>query len=199
MDLDLKNKIFFVSGSSGGIGLGIARSLLEEGSKVILNGRKKEKLIQVKDNLSKEYKEKISTVLGDINHRKTIEMVSEVASKKWGQLDGLVANVGGVKKVHGWDIEQDEWDWFVENNFSVAYNTIQPLIPLIKKSHGSIIIIGSIANIQFEVLIPFAIGSIVSLLIMPRLINFLLSQYKLNIMIFFAALIFISGVLIFPN
>ena len=61
------------------------------------------------------------------------------------------------------------------------------------------IIIGSIANIQFEVLIPFAIGSIVSLLIMPRLINFLLSQYKLNIMIFFAALIFVSGVLIFPN
>ena len=61
------------------------------------------------------------------------------------------------------------------------------------------IIIGSIANIQCEVLIPFAIGSIVSLLIMPRLINFLLSQYKLNIMIFFAALIFISGVLIFPN
>jgi putative membrane protein len=61
------------------------------------------------------------------------------------------------------------------------------------------IIIGSIANTQFEVLIPFAIGSIVSLFIMPRLINFLLSQYKLNIMIFFAALIFISGVLIFPN
>ena len=61
------------------------------------------------------------------------------------------------------------------------------------------IIIGSIANIQLEILMPFAIGCLISLLLMPKIINHLLSKYKLNIMIFFAALIFISGVLIFPN
>ena len=61
------------------------------------------------------------------------------------------------------------------------------------------IIIGSIANMQLEILIPFAIGSLISLLLMPKIINHLLSKYKLNIMIFFAALILVSGVLIFPN
>lgn len=61
------------------------------------------------------------------------------------------------------------------------------------------IIIGSIANIQLEILMPFAIGCLISLLLMPKIINYLLSKYKLNIMIFFAALIFVSGVLIFPN
>ena len=61
------------------------------------------------------------------------------------------------------------------------------------------IIIGSIANIQLEILMPFAIGCLISLLLMPKIINHLLSKYKLNIMIFFAALIFVSGVLIFPN
>ena len=61
------------------------------------------------------------------------------------------------------------------------------------------IIIGSIANIQLEILVPFAIGCLISLLLMPKIINYLLSKYKLNIMIFFAALIFVSGVLIFPN
>ena len=61
------------------------------------------------------------------------------------------------------------------------------------------IIIGSIANIQLEILVPFAIGCLISLLLMPKIINHLLSKYKLNIMIFFAALIFVSGVLIFPN
>ena len=61
------------------------------------------------------------------------------------------------------------------------------------------IIIGSIANVEFEVLVPFAIGCLTSLLLMPKIINFLLSQYKLNIMIFFAALIFVSGILIFPS
>ena len=61
------------------------------------------------------------------------------------------------------------------------------------------IIIGSIANIQLEILMPFAIGCLISLLLMPKIINHLLSKYKLNIMIFFAALIVVSGVLIFPN
>ena len=61
------------------------------------------------------------------------------------------------------------------------------------------IIIGSIANMQPEILMPFAIGCLISLFLMPKIINHLLSKYKLNIMIFFAALIFVSGVLIFPN
>lgn len=61
------------------------------------------------------------------------------------------------------------------------------------------IIIGSIANLQLEILMPFAIGCLISLFLMPKIINHLLSKYKLNIMIFFAALIFVSGVLIFPN
>ena len=61
------------------------------------------------------------------------------------------------------------------------------------------IIIGSIANMQLEILMPFAIGCLISLFLMPKIINHLLSNYKLNIMIFFAALIFVSGVLIFPN
>ena len=61
------------------------------------------------------------------------------------------------------------------------------------------IIISSIANMQLVILMPFAIGCLISLLLMPKIINHLLSKYKLNIMIFFAALIFVSGVLIFPN
>jgi putative membrane protein len=61
------------------------------------------------------------------------------------------------------------------------------------------IIIGSIANMQLEILMPFAIGCLISLFLMPKIINHLLSKYKLNLMIFFAALIFVSGVLIFPN
>ena len=61
------------------------------------------------------------------------------------------------------------------------------------------IIIGSIANMQLEILMPFAIGCLISLFLMPKIINHLLSKYKLNVMIFFAALILVSGVLIFPN
>ena len=47
-----------------------------------------------------------------------------------------------------WEINKDDWDWFFNNNFSVAYNAIQPLIPLLIKSRGSIVTIGSIAGLE---------------------------------------------------
>jgi len=148
MDLKIKDKVFFVSGSSSGIGLGIAISLLKEGCNVIINGRKKEKLDKVKNNLSDQYKDKIIAVCGDVNKIKTLDTVKDKAIKKWGQLDGVIANAGGVKKTHKWDIAQNDWDWYFANNFSVAHNTIQPLIPLLIKRKGSIVIIGSIAAME---------------------------------------------------
>jgi len=60
------------------------------------------------------------------------------------------------------------------------------------------LIIRSIAEINFLILIPFAIGCIASLLIMPKFINLLIIRYKMNVMVFFSALILASGALLFP-
>ena len=35
---------------------------------------------------------------------KTLDTVKDKAIKKWGQLDGVIANAGGVKKTHKWDL-----------------------------------------------------------------------------------------------
>ncbi|MDA7828830.1 DUF368 domain-containing protein [Gammaproteobacteria bacterium] len=59
-------------------------------------------------------------------------------------------------------------------------------------------IIGSIAILNFSILIPFAFGCLISLLTMPKLLNSLLEVRKKEIMTFFTALILLSGILTFP-
>jgi putative membrane protein len=58
------------------------------------------------------------------------------------------------------------------------------------------LVISSIANLDLAILIPFASGCLLSLLIMPKLILFLMTNYKNNTISLFSGLIFISGALL---
>ena len=56
-------------------------------------------------------------------------------------------------------------------------------------------IIGSISNLNFEVLVPFVFGMLIALIIMPRLINKAYEKYGKSILIFFGGLILAAGLL----
>lgn len=58
------------------------------------------------------------------------------------------------------------------------------------------LVISSIALFNFSVLIPFALGCFISVMTMPKLISFLMNNYKNNIISFFSGLIFISGAML---
>ena len=60
------------------------------------------------------------------------------------------------------------------------------------------LIIGSIATLNMTTLIPFALGCLISLLTMPKIVHYLLDRFNTNIMTFFSALILVSGILLFP-
>ena len=69
---------------------------------------------------------------------------------------------------------------------------------ILKATNYHELVIGSVANIDLKILLPFGIGCIASLLIMPKFINYLLAEYKLQVMTFFASLILVSGVITSP-
>ena len=56
-------------------------------------------------------------------------------------------------------------------------------------------IIGSISNLNIDVLLPFAIGMLIALIVMPRIINKAYEKYGKSILIFFGGLIFSAGLL----
>ena len=61
------------------------------------------------------------------------------------------------------------------------------------------LIIGSIATLNMTILIPFALGCLISLLTMPKIVHHLLDRFNTSIMTFFSGLILVSGILLFPS
>src|SRR5262245_3623934 len=95
MDLQLKNKVALVTGSSSGIGASIAETLSSEGATVIVHGRNDERTRRVADGISKRGG-KAFAVVGDLAEEAGARMVVEDSLKAAGRIDILINNAGGT-------------------------------------------------------------------------------------------------------
>ena len=92
MDLGLKGKAAIVTGGTSGIGLSIARRLLEEGTKVFISGRDKDKLKQSIAELSGVGN--ISGASASVENPADAARLVEEAARWAGRLDIVVSNAG---------------------------------------------------------------------------------------------------------
>ena len=97
MNLDLKDKLALVSGSTKGIGLAIATSLADEGARVIVNGRRQESVAEALTKIRAQYPEaKLEGFWGDLSSSATAaELVARFPS-----VDILVNNLGKIGRAH---------------------------------------------------------------------------------------------------
>lgn len=117
MNLNLQGKVVFVAGSSRGIGFSIAETFLQEGSKVVLTGRKIEDLQQARSRLTKYSDSQIFSFVGDLCQREVVVDALNQAFEYFGQIDAVVANIGKGAGVLGWEVSKDEWLQSLEINF----------------------------------------------------------------------------------
>ena len=108
MNLGLSDKVVIVSGSSKGIGKGVADILASEGAFVILTGRDRVVLNKSREELSLKYPGKIYSIDGDLNDDNVLKKIRQDAINRFGQIDAIVANAGAVKDTHDWDIADKE-------------------------------------------------------------------------------------------
>lgn len=148
MNLGFKDKVIVISGSSRGIGKGIAGVLLEEGARVVITGRGEEDVRKTFDEFAQRYPEGVLSFVGDLTEDISLDGLETSVLSRWGVIDGVVANAGAVKHVHSWDISHADWDWYLRNNFDVAVRFIQKFIPHLIRSKGSIVAVGSIAGVE---------------------------------------------------
>jgi len=149
MNLNLDNKNYIVSGSSRGIGLAIARILLQEGAQVMITGRNKEDVASVVNNFSNRFPGKVYGQAGDLNDPKVLSQLKVFVATKWKILHGIIANAGAVKKVQNWDVPESDWEWFYSVNFKVTVNFVTNFIPNLKEATGAaIVVISSIAGVE---------------------------------------------------
>ncbi len=91
--MSLANKVVAITGGGTGIGADTAQAFYAAGAKVILNGRRKDKLSQTAAKIDPSGKSVIY-VVGDIGQPHTSEQIVELATTKFGGLDILFNNAG---------------------------------------------------------------------------------------------------------
>jgi 3-oxoacyl-[acyl-carrier protein] reductase len=148
MNLNLADKVFVVSGSSRGIGKGIAEVLLAEGARIILTGRDPVSLASTFDELHNKFSDRVLQCAGDLSEIEILKRVEKLVLQKWSQIDGVIANAGAVKPVAEWDIPEADWEWYFDANFNVAIRFVTQFIPHLKQTKGSIVFISSIAGVE---------------------------------------------------
>jgi len=141
MDLQLKSKTAFVSGSTQGIGFAIARQLLLEGAGVIINGRTREKIDDAIGKLAGEIPAaRVSGIAADFADAAAVNaLLTELP-----EVDILVNNVGIFELREFAGIRDEDWARFFEVNVMSGVRLSRTLLPgMLARNWGRIIFISS--------------------------------------------------------
>lgn len=143
MDLGLRGKRALVTGSSSGIGAGIARLLAAEGCAVVVHGRDAAKARTVADDIGGA-----SVAIGDLSTDAGADAVAAAA----GEIDILVNNAGGAagtSAMHWTEVDEAGWEATYQLNAIAAARMIRRLLPAMQaKGWGRIINVASAAGTQ---------------------------------------------------
>ncbi|MBA3760752.1 MAG: 3-oxoacyl-[acyl-carrier-protein] reductase [Gemmatimonadales bacterium] len=142
--MDLTGKTAFVTGSTRGIGLAIARSLYGAGAKVAVVGRDLERARTVAESLG----ERATPVACDVANVAEVEAAVAAAEKALGPIDILVNNAGITRDNILLRLTEDDWDAVLDANLKGAFITIRATIKgMMKRRAGRIINITSIVGL----------------------------------------------------
>ena len=147
MDLELKGKTVLVTGSSAGIGAGVAELMAAEGARVAIHGRDDGRLQEVLAGLAGEGH---IAAKGDLATDEGAKALADAALAAFGHIDILVNVVGGPGGPLTWGNTTSEmWaDQFQLNTLS-AVRMMNLLVPGMKeRGWGRVVNIGSIAGVR---------------------------------------------------
>jgi 3-hydroxybutyrate dehydrogenase len=142
----LKGKTALVTGSTSGIGLGIARSLAAQGSNIILNGfGDAQEIAKLQADLAKEFDIKTAYQGADMSKPAEIEAMMRAANEEFGGVDILVNNAGIQHVSNIEDFPVEKWDAIIAINLTSAFHTTRLALPSMKKKNwGRIINVASV-------------------------------------------------------
>ncbi len=151
---NLKGKVAFITGGTKGIGFGIAESLLAQGCKVAISGRKEASAKEAADNLAKSSGLETLGIEADVRSMETMKKALTAIESKFGSVDAVIANAGLGHFGSITEITEEQWHETIDTNLTGVFNTIKASIDGLKKSKGYFITIASLAGTNF-----FANGS----------------------------------------
>lgn len=137
-------KTVLITGASSGFGEAAARIFAENNYRLILTGRRSERL----EKLKKELDTEVLTLCFDVRNKEGVAEAINSLPTEWQNIDILINNAGlasGLDKIQ--DGKLDDWDKMIDTNVKGLLYVSNAIIPLMKKKgSGHIINIGSTAG-----------------------------------------------------
>ncbi|MFK7982146.1 MAG: SDR family NAD(P)-dependent oxidoreductase, partial [Saprospiraceae bacterium] len=141
MDLQLKNKTVFITGSTGGIGFATAKLFLQEGAAVFINGRYQHSVDKAVELLATQFPNaKIGGISADFAKKEEVEALI----KQLPAIDILINNVGIYQSTSFYEMPDEAWTEQFEVNVMSGVRLSRHLLPkMIDENWGRIIFISS--------------------------------------------------------
>lgn len=141
----LKNKIAVVTGSTSGIGLGIAKAFAKQGADVALNSfiadKESDRLVK---ELAAETGVRVTFVKADMSKPAEIYSMVEQVTKEFGRVDILVNNAGVQHVQPIVEFPTEKWELVISTNLSASFHSTKAVLPGMKtRKWGRIINIAS--------------------------------------------------------
>jgi 3-oxoacyl-[acyl-carrier protein] reductase len=159
MELGLKGKVALVTGSSRGIGRGVALALGAEGCDLMLTGRDAPALEEVATAIRGKGCRAAISVL-DLRQPGAPAALVEALRREYGRLDILVNNAGTTKRGDFFALTDADWEEGYALKFFAHVRLARAAWPLLKERKGSLIAIGGTSGRKPEK--QFTIGSSVN-------------------------------------
>lgn len=144
----LKDKVAYITGGSKGIGLGVAKYLLDKGMKIAITSRNlhaaKEAAIKLSSDASA-----VLALESDVSTMASEQKAVQSVLDHFGKLDVLIANAGVGHFAPIDTITEDEWKETINTNLTGVFHSVKACIDPLKKSKGYIITIASLAGANF--------------------------------------------------
>ena len=145
MDLQLKDKLALVSGSTAGIGLAIATTLAQEGARVIVNGRSQQAVDEAVAQLKLKTGADLPGFAGDLSNAET---ANELA-RRYPDVEILVNNLGIFEPKPFEEIPDEDWLRFFDVNVLSGVRLARLFLPSMRRANwGRIIFISSESGLQ---------------------------------------------------
>jgi NADP-dependent 3-hydroxy acid dehydrogenase YdfG len=146
--MKLKGKIALITGASSGIGEATARVFAQNGAKLILLARRKERLLSLAAELEKEFDTKSYLIVADVRNYEDLERGIKSIPDEFKDISILVNNAGlarGLEKIYEGNI--NDWNEMIDTNIKGLLYTTKLVAPIfLVKNSGHIVNIASLAG-----------------------------------------------------
>lgn len=141
-------KTIFITGATSGIGKACAYIFAKDGNKLIITGRREDRLNKLKVDIEATTKTKVLVLNFDVRNKQEVNDAVNSLNKEWKDIDVLINNAGlavGLNKIQ--DGVVDDWERMIDTNVKGLLYVTRAISPIMTSNKsGHIINIGSVAG-----------------------------------------------------